>query len=416
MKEHLKVVLKIVIFIIIFLVCFLLVYNVLKLKYAYRKSYDFFDQKEDFDVLCFGSSHMYTVIQPMQLWNDYGIVSFNLGQTSSTIPISYYNLLLACETHKPKLVVIDAYLTTDNQKVINKVNSMHNTFDPYPLSYTKYLAIKDLCDDENLLEKEIEFLFNFSMYHGRWKEITKDDFVFNARDIGKGAECRIGFYEWNSSFDLESIEPYSGDEAVNEKYLRKMIEYCRDNGIEVLVTYNPFPYEEKFVQESKYVKKICDEYDVNYINFLEMNIVDYKTDWYDASHVNQSGARKVTDYIGNYIMNNYNIPDQRNNPKYSFWKDDYNYYINYKIANLHANSTNPYNYLMMLQEEKDISYEVKIPSNINLNADEVLNELLNDLEYGYEINDDVFKENKEKILKITTYDKRNNKKIEELYF
>src|SRR5699024_7670370 len=152
---------------------------VTKRKYPYEKTAEFFSQEENFGVLIFGSSHMYTSVYPLQLWNDYGIISYNLGQTSSTIAISYYNLLLACKENKPKLVVLDTYLITEDYKIYSKnlTNSMHNTFDPYSFSYIKYMAIMELFDEKNILDIFFEYLFNFSLYHSRWNELEKSDFV-----------------------------------------------------------------------------------------------------------------------------------------------------------------------------------------------------------------------------------------------
>lgn len=127
-------IIKITIFLIFLLVCVQVVHNVTKRKYPYQKSEGFFTQEEDFDVLFFGSSHMYTVAYPMQLWRDYGIISYNLGQTSSTLAETYYNMLLALKEKKPKLIVLDSYFVNLDSKLPingNIPNSMHNTFDPY---------------------------------------------------------------------------------------------------------------------------------------------------------------------------------------------------------------------------------------------------------------------------------------------
>ena len=50
----------------------------------------FFQQKEPFDVLFFGSSHILYGAYPMELWEDYGIVSYNLGGHGVHIPTTYW--------------------------------------------------------------------------------------------------------------------------------------------------------------------------------------------------------------------------------------------------------------------------------------------------------------------------------------
>ena len=61
------------------------------------------------------------------------------------------------------------------------------------------------------------------------------------------------------------------------------------------------------------------------------NVADYLTDCYDdSSHLNPSGAKKVTAYLGNYMMSHYEIPDRRNDPAYAKWHDDLVRYTTYK--------------------------------------------------------------------------------------
>ena len=85
------------------------------------------------------------------------------------------------------------------------------------------------------------------------------------------------------------------------------------------------------------VAQIAKQYDVNYINFLETDVVNYATDCNDPhSHLNPSGARKVTDYLGQYITEHYDIEDQRGNPVYADWEEDYESYRNLKIENWKA--------------------------------------------------------------------------------
>lgn len=97
MKKKIYGIVKVVIFLLILCICFEKIYNVTKRKHAYQKTADFFSQEENFDVLFLGSSHMHRSVFPMQLWNEYGIISYNMGSDSATLAISYHNLLLACK-------------------------------------------------------------------------------------------------------------------------------------------------------------------------------------------------------------------------------------------------------------------------------------------------------------------------------
>ena len=117
-KKMLYSLIKVIIFLIILIICFEVVYNLTKRKYAYEKTADFFSQEENFDVLFFGSSHMMNGVFPMQLWNDYGIVAYNMGNPSESISTTYYNMLLSQEHTNSELIVIDGWSTIFNEKII----------------------------------------------------------------------------------------------------------------------------------------------------------------------------------------------------------------------------------------------------------------------------------------------------------
>ncbi len=358
---------------------------------------------------------MINAVFPMQLWNDYGIVSYNMGSHATYLAGSYYNILLACEKRHPKLIVVDAYAIHTENKVAD-TSYIHKMLDTYPISLKKYEAIKELLGEKKLLANEIEFLFNFSMYHTRWNELTKNDFEMK-EDYEKGANSRISVDIPSKMGDINTNKVYDGEKTINMEYLTKIIDYCRKENIELLVTYLPYPASEEEIAVSKYVKDICDNERVKYINLLTENIVNYDTDCYDKnSHLNPSGARKVTNYLGKYIIENYNIKDQRNNIKYEFWNNDYNEYIDFKITKLKNNERNLNNYLMLLYGEKDIEYEIVISSKKDIKQGSVFQKLLENLDNSYKTNDNVFAEKQNKTIKITTWDKRDDKEISTVWF
>lgn len=413
MKKKSYAIIKLIVFLVILLTCLVMIHNITKRKYAYQKTEDFFSQEEDFDVLFFGSSHMVNGMLPMQLWKDYGIVSYNMGNHSEYMESTYYNMLLALEETHPKLIVVDTFNMYRYEEIDNS-GSFHKTLDAYPLSYKKFLVVKELFKGKDLLSNEMEYLFNFSMYHARWSELVEEDFK-NSNTYEKGAESKTSIVSQNRMNNFNSIIAYDKEETDDMQYLRKIIEYCEKNDIKILLTYLPYSASDRNIAISKYVQNICDEYNVNYINFLNMDLVNYNIDFFDKyAHLNVSGARKVTDYIGKYIIENYDIEDQRKNKLYEFWNEDYNEYIDLKIRNLKANEKNLNNYLMLLYGEQDIKYEIKISSKKEI--DGILQKLLSNIGNNYQIDDTDFEENQNKTVKITTYDNRNGNLIRTVWF
>lgn len=75
-----------------------------------------------------------------------------------------------------------------------------------------------------------------------------------------------------------------------------------------------------------------------------------------------------------------------------------------KIENLEKNKKNFNNYLMLIYGEEDMRYEIKISSTKEIKVGTTLYELLKNLNNNYQIDDTVFEENKNKTIKITTWD------------
>jgi hypothetical protein len=71
-----------------------------------------------------------------------------------------------------------------------------------------------------------------------------------------------------------------------------------------------------------------------------------------------SGARKVTDYLGRYLLDNYDIEDQRVNASYAGWYADYEEYTRFKNETL-SGQNDIVNYLMLLSGD-DINVAIDI--------------------------------------------------------
>ena len=69
----------------------------------------FYDSGDDFEVLFFGSSHMFNGVAPLQLYRDTGVFSYNLGMTNEYPSVSYWRMVDALQRQDPKVVVVDVY-------------------------------------------------------------------------------------------------------------------------------------------------------------------------------------------------------------------------------------------------------------------------------------------------------------------
>ena len=93
---------------------------------------------------------------------------------------------------------------------------------------------------------------------------------------------------------------------------------------------------------------IADIYDVPYLNMLDQDIIDLKTDLNDLGHLNALGAHKVTSYIGKWLNNNTELEDHRNDDSYANWVEKTKCYDNETIS-LACDNSSLYKQLELLE-------------------------------------------------------------------
>ena len=283
----------------------------------------FYKEKMDYDVIFLGSSHAGCGIYPLQLWNDYGISSYNLAGSAMMIPSSFHIFKNAIQYHKPKVAVLDTFYANTNSLVSDQLDSLHYSFDVVPLSRQKLESLKELFPDVN---QRTAYIIPFSLFHNRWSEVTLEgcwDSVFHLKvDRFKGA--------WFPSNVVPTLHPPKTDECLSEdtaglEYIRNFISLCKQNNIQPVLITVPFPATLDDQRGENSVHKLAAELEnVPYYNFNRLDLIDFDTDLTDGNgHVNFSGGRKVTDYIGRFLRESYNVPDRRGNSAYGSWNEDY---------------------------------------------------------------------------------------------
>ena len=354
-------------------------------KDSYAKHAEFFEQDADYDVFFIGSSRPMNGIFPMELWEDHGVVSYNWAQAGHPPPAYYWVMRLALDYKQPKLMVIDCYGMHFDAKTTGVFGLMHISMDSFPLSLTKIRAVRDMLDDPSMTEEYNEgerrsafnLLWTFPVFHSRWNQLTWEDFR-PEKNYTRGAIANGDIF----GGELVPDDSRKGRvfDTVGVQYLRRAIEECQSRGIEVLVTFLPLFADAEQQAAAEYAGRIAAEYGVDYINFFDLDLVNYHVDFADsAGHLNTAGARKITKYLGDYIVENYGVPDHRGEAVYDNWTRDHAIYTEKKNEELRAQE-DLYHYLMLL--ERDAVDAALFVNDAELLKDPIAAELL--LELGVE--------------------------------
>lgn len=298
----------------------------------------FLDQPEQYDVLYFGDSSFVNCLFPMEIWEDYGIPGYNLSCYGNTMAVNYWVMMNALDYADPQVIVLAVNDVRKDLKVTGSSSDVHTAFDFFPLTRTKIRAIRDLMDDPLAVDDEgnryvdmkWEYLFTLGKYHSRWSDLQRSDFT-GMPGVQKGAAMMIGVAPMED-YNLIDRDRYAEEQGAGYMYLRRMIQECQARGKEILLVHLPYPASENAQMGANTVNSIAEEYGVDYIDFVSMDsVVDYAVDCFDRrAHLNPSCGWKVTDYIGQYLSEHYDLADRRSDPEYDHWEKDLQEYAAYK--------------------------------------------------------------------------------------
>ncbi len=300
-------------------------------EYAYTRYKPFMEQNEDIDVVFIGSSRVVNGVNPMQLWHEYGITSYNFGNSAFGIENSYWSFRLSLRHHVPKIAVLDVFGASRPETDKLPLGLAHNGLDIYPLSTEKVRAVRAIYADP---ADQLELLFPFSVFHNRWSELTLASFL----PSGKPPVTDANGFEFYYAYDRSVPQPVIPEsETLNLqnpplglRYIPEFIELCRAYGITPVLMFLPHEVEPERQREANSARLIAEEQGVVYWDLREDGIFNDETDSADPNtHLNPIGAAKVTRALGEKLSagtDGIQAADHRGDPSYSRWDSLYDQY------------------------------------------------------------------------------------------
>lgn len=319
-----KTILKVIFFTVIFCFLFYYVSNVLWInKTAVAYFYD--EPKNSIDVAYIGSSNVYTAFNSTLAFDTYGFTTGMMSTAAQPFMDVKYLMKEVLSTQNPRLFVIDiARIGIDNDTY--KEEDYRRTQDSMAFSKNRFEAINDFLKTKNIPEDEyIDYYLSFFMYHNRWKNVTKES--FKGEDYYfKGYVCSKNTVQTISQPNNIWIDEEEKLQESNEKVLNELIDYIKEKNLNVLFIV-PVKYynNEGIIRKTNYAIRILEENNLKVLNLnKEKDIkINFSTDLYNANHLNVYGATKNTLYFSEYLKENYDLPDHRNDKNYNSWKEEY---------------------------------------------------------------------------------------------
>ena len=280
----------------------------------------YLEDKDSIDVVFIGASEIYCDYAPTLAYRDYGFTSYPVATQGSTIGNYITAIKEAVRTQHPKLIVIEINGALYNEKDLNNESYRRNYIDGIPLNQNKIDYINKYVTDN-----KIEYYLPIIKYHNNWTKLphgVKWDLAIDL-DLLRGYTIMKGVKNMPSFFDLDGKKVYNTDkkelkktsplEEQSETQLRELLDFCKDENLNVLFTRFPHAVVKKELyrfRRSHTVENIIKEYGFDYITFdplIEEIGLDPEKDFYNSEHLNIYGQVKFTNYICEYLVDDYSV-------------------------------------------------------------------------------------------------------------
>lgn len=284
----------------------------------------FYELPEDsVDVLFLGSSHAYCGFNTGVLWREHGIPSFVLAGSQQPMWNSYHCLLEALKTQKPKLVVLEGYMTYIDTPYRDDSMVIRNTFG-MKMSKNRIEAIKASAPKENWLG----FFLAYTQYHTRYNDLKMEDVL--------PYQGKSWYKDWKGTTLKDNVQEFGIPDILNvtqcdplqertEEYYRKIMELCREANIPLLVAVAPYVTTPEKQARFNRAAEIAEEYGVPFVDYNRKYKefgMDFAKDMADEGHLNAAGGAKFTAALAEYILENYALEDRRGDARLSTWDAD----------------------------------------------------------------------------------------------
>ena len=279
------------------------------------------EEAESLDVVFLGSSACSKDFQPIEIWKQSGISSYNysVGACSSNIYKSILKEIVSKQKKSVIVVDIDGFMVAD--KFQREEDPVRLWVDSMPKNDNWRSTINELCASSKL-----ERYFPFSRYHRNMvsphiylpltyrlakKEILKQKDILKGSTLNESKIELVGTVN-NSGLIAKKLYPLSA------KYLKDFLEYAKENTDNeiIFVDLPKAYYDKKSYSEKKHwlsmalqLKKDVEAYGYDFYEFnttQNKKIVNLK-DFADSLHLTTTGGIKFSRFFADVLINKYHI-------------------------------------------------------------------------------------------------------------
>lgn len=289
------------------------------------------ERKDSVDAVYVGSSSVYEFFMPACAWQNYGISVYTYACSGAPLDMAEYMIKEARKTQPDSVYIIGVNVTPLSRKQEGyetySLGPMHYLMDPIDLSKNK-IDMFEKCIDQGgySFGEALEFLFPLLRYHARWTELGST--YFDKTNVGpKSWYKSSGFF--TISEDLTN--QYRSTSRLGElpeslqASMESLLSYLDAENIQALFVVSPQARNNEDIIAQ--YNTICAMAESRGYPALDMNEcqagmhLDPARDFSMYVHTNVHGATKFTNYISEYLVENYGFSDKRGDSLYADWEE-----------------------------------------------------------------------------------------------
>lgn len=265
-------------------------------------------EPDSLDVLFVGSSKIYTIFNPVYLWEKYRFSSYVISGPMMDAHTEYYALREALKTQKPKIIVLGFYILDDKESQLREVQKENITVMPFGAPKIGAAMNKRIKPSERE-----RLLFPLEQYHSRFllaKELKKNSFMLNkykreSKIIFAGHRVKkepVPQVYANTAGDFN-------EELFEKNYaeLDKCLGLLATTDAKVILASTPTADVGRFRRVERILKeRVSKKYPDFEFDFASSHLddvhLDYSRDFADDRHLTPSGAEKYSSMFGALLM------------------------------------------------------------------------------------------------------------------
>lgn len=327
-KKSMIPITKMIAFIIIFIFVFTyLTYLMKPDEVSLRNINGYYGEKKNsLDMVYIGGSACFVYWAPLQAFEDEGIASYSYGAYVVQAELYKYLIKEALKTQDPELIVIDARAFQYRENRLPEEVHYRNFLTGMSFSLNKLEFINENVE-KNIGQETLPYIFDIIKYH---RSFFSDNINPNALSMmfHTYKNPLKGFYFVPEVAMLEEYDNKTDEEKKiakeSEDILLDLLDYIKTTDNDYLFVVSPYQETKEQRMQFNYIEDIITEAGYNFVDanlyYDEMNL-DFEGDLYNFNHVNIYGAEKYTSFISDYIKENYDLPDRRDDSNYKEWYD-----------------------------------------------------------------------------------------------